>query len=332
LIYDFIVVGGGIAGASISYFLKKYGFSVLILEAKSLGYGGSGAAGAFLNWKLDKDGELASLTNSAIDFSLLLYSKYFPNNIHKTPLNLHINDEIVKSISAIVDTEDILLNLTKDIRVEQIDVKNIERVGEKWIVDKFEGKNIFLTTGAFPSLVEEPYLKIRPIWGQRVDIETSTKLGESHHKNISISPEIRGRVRIGATHHRYILNRDIDYSESEQLVEEAKGVVDFKEAKIVQHYGGARSGSTDYFPILGRVVNSSETVQKFPQIRHGRAYPPEEYIYYKNLYLFTGLGGYGYSLAPYLASKFVENLELGKEMGKSIEPYRFFKRWVKKRK
>ncbi len=243
-----------------------------------------------------------------------------------------MSSDVIKVISGVVDVLEILHKLTIGIRVERFEVKNLNRIAGIWEVGKYRTENLIFTTGAFSIPFIEPYLQTRPIWGERIDIRTSNKIEQSHHRKISISPTIRNTVRIGATHHRGVLEKKIERKDLEKLLQDGQKFVTLKDAKIVKHYGGVRSGSIDYFPIFGRVVNSLQTVKKFPQIRHGRAYPPEEYEYYKNLYIFTGLGGYGFSLAPYLAYIFTRNLETGKEMGRYIEPYRLFQRWIKKRK
>jgi len=188
-----------------------------------------------------------------------------------------------------------------------------------------------LSTGAFPQILKEPYLNIRPVWGERLDIQSSTELLESYHKDISISQTVNGNIRIGATHYRNILKRTPDDVERKNLILEAKTMVDLDDIKIVKTYSGVRSASLDYFPIFGKIVDSKKTILKVPQIKNGRKYSDLEYIYHKNIYLFSGLGGYGFSLAPYLANKFVEKFEKKLPFPKNIEPYRFFTRWVKKK-
>lgn len=194
----------------------------------------------------------------------------------------------------------------------------------------YSTKNIILSTGAFPQIIKEPYLNIRPVWGERLDIESSSNLSESYHKDISISQTVNGKIRIGATHHRDILERVSDEIEKDNLIFEAKKMVLLKNSKIVKSYSGVRSASFDYFPIFGKLVDSEKTIQKFPQIKNGRKYPESEYIFYKNLSIFTGLGGYGFSLAPYLAKIFVDNFENKIQFPNNFEPHRFFSRWVKK--
>jgi tRNA 5-methylaminomethyl-2-thiouridine biosynthesis bifunctional protein len=332
LIYDFLVVGGGIGGASISYFLRKAGYSVAILEKRGLGFGGSGAAGAFIHWKLEKEGDLATLNNLATSFAIQFYEKYFPKHFHKAVSDYHrIDGDILKVISGVVDAKPILHEFTKSTHYFEVNVEELKKISGVWNLGGVEGRKIIFATGAFPFPINEKYIQIRPIWGQRIDVHSPTKNRLIQHNKVSISQNILGMHRIGATHHRNVLHKEISQEESEELLKKALDVIDLEEHVISKTYSGVRSASTDYFPILGKIVNSVETMQKFPQIRNGRAYPHEEYIYYKNIYLFSGFGGHGFTLAPYLSYKFVQNLKSGKEfLDNFIEPHRFFTRWVKR--
>jgi len=329
---DFLVIGGGVAGASISYFLQQRGYCVTLFEQHHLGFGGSGAAGAFLNPKVRKRGELSHLVNSAIQYSTQLYLDYFPKYIHQSTLN-HINsDSTTTRVSgAVVDADGILKSFTDEVDIKFLKVSDIKFLNGSWRVEGIDGKYLILATGAFPLLIDEPYLRIRPVWGERLDIYSDRVLQESYHKDISISQTVNGVIRVGATHFRGVLERESNPKEREELLREANSIVKLTNSKIVKSYSGVRSASFDFFPILGRVVKSKETIEKFPQIRNGRKYNPNEYIFHRNLFLFTGVGGYGFSLAPYLANIFVDRFENGEMMDNNIEPYRFFSRWVKKR-
>lgn len=331
--YDFIVIGGGIAGLSTAYYLSEKNYNTLLIEENYLGFGGSGAAGAFLNPKVDKSGKLAEIVNSAIKFSTDLYSEKFTNNIHKSKLNNILEDgKSLKLHGAVADANDILKSFSKNIDLEFFKVSDIEFLENHqiWRVENLFAKSIIIATGAFGTIFDEPYLNIRPVWGERLDILSSTILEESFHKNISVSQTINGKIRVGATHFREVLNRESLESEKAELLKEAENIVKLKDVKILTSISGVRSASRDYFPIVGKVVDSEKTIEKFPQIQNGRKYDYRQYIYYKNLYFFSGLGGYGFSLAPYLAKKLVANMETGEMFDRDLEPYRFFERWVKR--
>lgn len=47
---DFLVLGGGIIGCSVAYFLSKTGASVTVLERGDTAFGTAGASGGLINW------------------------------------------------------------------------------------------------------------------------------------------------------------------------------------------------------------------------------------------------------------------------------------------
>jgi tRNA 5-methylaminomethyl-2-thiouridine biosynthesis bifunctional protein len=332
LIYDFIVVGGGVAGASISYFLEKGGFSVLLFEKEKLGAGGSGTAGAFLNPKVGKKGPLNDLVNSAMNFSIELYKKEFQNDFYPTPL-LHYgeNDEVTKIENAgIIDPVPVLKKLTERVDIEFREVKEPIFDGEYWSVDEFKGNNLFLTTGAYPNFLKEQSIHIRPVWGQRIDVKIDKILDESRHREVSISRTVKGSVRIGATHHRDVFSRDISEEDSQKILEKASFLSEIEGAEVIKAYGGVRSASIDYFPLIGRVPNTEESLKNYPTVKRGAKVKPTDLSYFPNLFMFSGLGGYGYSLSPYLANSFVKSYKKGEFGDKQVEPYRFLWRQVKR--
>ncbi|OHD86747.1 MAG: hypothetical protein A3I60_00815 [Sulfuricurvum sp. RIFCSPLOWO2_02_FULL_43_45] len=84
--------------------------------------------------------------------------------------------------------------------------------------------------------------------------------------------------------------------------------------------------------MLGRLVESDATLQKYPHMRHGEAIDPSEYIYYPNLTMINGSGGYGFVLAPYLAKRLKEYIVDGVSIDPILSPSRFFPRWAKRKK
>jgi tRNA 5-methylaminomethyl-2-thiouridine biosynthesis bifunctional protein len=82
--------------------------------------------------------------------------------------------------------------------------------------------------------------------------------------------------------------------------------------------------------MLGNLVDAEATLKKFPHIRHGENIDPSEYLYYPNVTMINGSGGYGFVLAPYLAKRLGEWLVERKELNPILSPSRFFPRWAKR--
>ncbi len=330
MFFDSIVIGGGVAGVFTAYNLSKYS-KTLLIEKKHIGAGGSGSAGAFLNPKFGNS-TLSQLINKSMNFSREFYLNNSPEFIHLSKLN-HYEDNGEHFIfdSAVADANEILQLFSKNFQIEYINISknNISHDGDFWQIDKFKTKNLVFTTGALSELTGEPYIKIRPVWGERLDIESDTFLENSFHNEISISQTINGKIRIGATHFRDIIERESSNIEREEFLSKAKNIVELKNAKIVGSTSGVRSASYDFFPVIGRVIDSKKTIQKFPQLIHGRKYNFTDFEYYKNLFIFSGLGGYGFSLAPYFGELLANSILNNKFLDDEVEPHRLFKKYVK---
>ena len=77
--YDFIIIGAGISGCSLAYFLSKNSKNILLVDKNSdVAYGASGAAGAFLSPLLGTDNKFKNLVTKALNFSIDFYKNNFP--------------------------------------------------------------------------------------------------------------------------------------------------------------------------------------------------------------------------------------------------------------
>lgn len=74
LYYDVAVIGGGVIGTSITYFLSKYGFKVLLIEEKNLNSGASGAC---------DEGIILQSKSSGIMLDLVMESAKIYKNLSK---------------------------------------------------------------------------------------------------------------------------------------------------------------------------------------------------------------------------------------------------------
>ncbi len=116
-----------------------------------------------------------------------------------------------------------------------------------------------------------------------------------------------------------------------ELLEKAQKTLLLNNIEIIRDYTGLRSGSNDYLPILGPLIDAEATFQKHPKLREASAVvDPGQYVYYPGLTMINGSGGYGFVLAPYLAEMLSDHLINGRAIDTQLLPERFFTRWIKK--
>ena len=366
MIYDVAIIGAGINGATLAYKLHVKGQRVALFDTKIAG-GGSGAAGAFLSPKFSKAGELKKLINTALDEAFEFYKTTFPQHIEFYPL-LHVAKDEKEAIalrlmkengevpllqnpplkpegeyiytpkSAIVDAEAMCKALASQSDFIEKKVADISFNGELWYIDdQYKAKKIVLATGAYKHLVDEVYLRsaVRGIWGHRIDIKTSTTIPCSIHQYLSISPTREGKSAIGATHnvHFHPENGAIyDYEQGrKELLANASKTLKLEDVEVVKDYVGLRSGSFDYLPFIGELVDSKTTFMRFSKTELKQKPPKyETYSYYKNLYVINGSAGYGFVLAPFLADVLSEAITQEKEIPDFLKAARFFPRYVRR--
>ncbi len=370
--YDIAIIGAGINGCSVAYEFAKEGKKVVVFDMEGIAHGGSGAAGAFISPKFSKSGELKEIIGDAFIYSMSYYEENFPHLITRSAL-LHIaKDELdsqtlraykkesdlellkvsiqrLNSLHTQVrDKESVSVNagVVNAVSVCKAMLKSTDFIKQKvntliydekmWIINEsYSAKNIIIATGAYEGVIEEPYIKLRGVWGHRIDIHTTTQNPDSIHQFVSISPSEDGVLAIGATHnlgyHPQKSTKPYDVEAGrKELLEKALRTLHLENVKVIKDYMGLRSGSFDYMPLLGRVVLSRETLRdKSIRFKVKKA-DYTKYQYYPNLYMINGNGGYGFVLAPYLAKILKEHIINGKIISSRISPARFFARWAKK--
>jgi glycine/D-amino acid oxidase-like deaminating enzyme len=356
MIYDFVVVGAGIAGSSVAHFLKKSGYSVIVVDKSGIAGGASGAAGAFLSPLLGKPNPFKELVNDALIFSTEYYKKHFGEYINQCGVLRVAKDkddekkfeeyepymeheytkEYIKDqlgyyypIGALVDSKGICKSLLQDIEILKYELKSIEHRDDVYSVGNIKAKSIVLATGA-DDILKEPYIQIRPVWGQRIDIKSDTKVKYNIHKNNSISVSHDGTISIGATHHVWQKELPISQEDTDKLIAMSKELIDIDEYEVVSEVGGARACSVDYFPLVGDVVDSSRALEEFAYLKNGTHVQESRLPKHKNIYIINGVGGRGFVLSPYLGKLFVDFIQNGTELPKQIKPLRLFSKWVRK--
>jgi len=370
-LYDVAIVGAGINGCAMAYELTRLGKKVLLLDTEGIAAGGSGAAGAFISPKFSKAGELKELLHEAYLYSAEFYRNNFSHVFTQAPL-IHIakdeaDDGMLQSYKAqtslclietppcysaleetakqresvcldggIVDAKAACVALAKESMFYKHKVKKIHYKDENWVIDEsYCAKDLILATGAYESLLQEPYIKLRGIWGHRIDVKTTTQNSCSLHQYVSISPTQEGVVAIGATHnvHYHPQKNTEPYNIQkgrEELLYKASQTLQLENVEVIKDYTGLRSGSFDYIPILGRVVDSKETLRCCEKKVKVKRPDYKDFHYYPNLYMINGNGGYGFVLAPYLAKILAEHIVAQKEIPSSLQLARFFARWAKR--
>ena len=367
-----IVVGAGINGCSIAYELGCAGENVLVLDMEGVASGGSGAAGAFVSPKFSKAGELKELLHDAFVYSMKFYEKNFPSFFTKAQL-LHIaqdessseilryykknttlklktpSSKVLKTLhptlkdmeyisldAGVVDAKAMCEAMISGLDFKKEKIQSLKYMDEKWLLNgKYHTKNVILATGAYEQILKEPYIKLRGVWGHRIDVKTSTKNPYSIHQFVSISPNKDGVLAIGATHnvhyHPQTVTKPYDMQKGrDELLQKASQTLKLEDVEVIKDYTGLRSGSFDYIPIVGSLVISDTTLAS-KDIRFKTKKPSyESYTYHPNLYMINGNGGYGFVLAPYLAKILKDNILNNKPINNRLTPARFFARWAKK--
>ena len=223
----------------------------------------------------------------------------------------------------------------------QFDVESIEFNGEYWTLSQgdiptqesvnekyINTKNIVLATGYQNTLFDMRYMGVRGTWGSRGDYYSKLKLDVSMHKSISVSANIDGIIKLGATHNKAKNPCMVcDGKPLKSLEEHASQMVDTSDFVLKETFCGMRAGSKDYFPLVGRVIDTTYMLETYPAIVRG-AKPELEYI--DNLYVLNGLGGRGFVFAPLMAEMLAEHIIEHKVLDKRVNPDRLFLKWCRK--
>ncbi|MBN2824234.1 MAG: FAD-dependent oxidoreductase [Campylobacterales bacterium] len=365
-IYDAIVVGAGVAGCSIAYALKQKGLEVLIVDkATSAASGGSGAAGAFVSPKIGKASPLQTLTNEAFAFALTFYKNHFPEHFHQTGViripkdaqdnkkfssyrayNIQnfedmsayeikafgINSEFggfLFNEAGVCDAKELCQSLIEDIKFASIYVDTIKQKSDKWILNnRVASKYLILATGYQDNLIDIRYMGIKGVWGSRGDFKSTLPISKSMHKDLSISKNMHGIIKIGATHKKgERICLDCHNQPLKELLHKASVLIDTSKLELVEVFCGMRSGSKDYLPLVGGVVDVEYMFDNYPKITRGAKVPLKMI---ENLFILNGLGGRGFVFAPLMAQQLAEHIVEGKAIDSRIDPNRLFWKWVRR--
>lgn len=239
--------------------------------------------------------------------------------------------------SGIVDAPKMCRALAAEATFVKEEITSLEYIGGLWQAGSVTARHVVLATGAYIPVIREPYMNVRAIWGHRIDIKTSSSIPYIIHHQVSLAPtDAKGCSAIGATHnvhyHPQLSDEEYDTQQGRaELIAKATGSVRLEDIEVLADYTGLRSGSNDYYPIVGRLVDSARSLQACPELLKGAKNPAETLEYYPDLYMINGSGGYGFVLAPYLAERLAAMITGGSEPDAALAPSRFFYRWAKRR-
>lgn len=363
--YKYIIVGSGISGCSVAYHLLKYSKDILLLEKEdSIAGGASGAAGAFLSPLLGKDNDFKTLITKALIYSTKFYKtnfNFFIDNCGtvRIPKNKEDEDKFLTyieymdfpytktdkgyyfKIGSVVNSIGMCKALVRNPTIKKkfnYKVENIKYNGEFWSINNdLIAEKLIITTGINIEILNQSYINIKALWGRRIDITTSSKLDTNFHKECSVSKSFKildnkYKISIGATHSRDKNGISNIKEQNQLLLKKAQSIIDLNDIEITKEYCGGRACSIDYFPFIGDIIDSTETLKEFPHLKNGTYVNPNRFTRFNNLYILNGVGGRGFVLAPYLANILVEHICNNQNIDNNIKIDRLFIRYVKKNK
>ena len=238
--------------------------------------------------------------------------------------------------AGVCDAPEMCAEILDKLEFKQMDVGSLEWNGKCWILrqaqepvaELVKAKNIILATGYQNDLFNMRYMGVKGTWGSRGDYRSDLHLEVSMHKSISVSANVNGVIKIGATH---VKSKEpcmvCDGEPLKGLFESASQMVDTSDFVLKETFCGMRSGSKDYFPLVGSVIDVPFMLENYPAITRG-AKPKLTHI--DNLYVCNGLGGRGFVFAPLMAELLAECIVDEKEMDSRVNPDRLFLKWCRK--
>ncbi|WP_294956533.1 FAD-binding oxidoreductase [Sulfurovum sp.] len=249
-------------------------------------------------------------------------------------LGIHnAQDSFLFEEAGVCDAPELCNAIVAQISFQQFDVDQLIYENAHWTILNAQGatlstKNIVLSTGYQNTLFDMRYMGVRGTWGSRGDYESELDLKVSMHKSISVSANVKGIIKIGATHVKAKEPCIVCNGKPLQVLEEkAAEIVDTSDFKLKETFCGMRSGSKDYFPLAGKVIDVPYMFESCPAVLRG-AKPPLKHM--KNLYICNGLGGRGFVFAPLMAEWLAEMIVEGKEIDPRVNPDRLFLKWCRK--
>jgi len=231
--------------------------------------------------------------------------------------------------NAVVEAKDICEAMLEGIDIVYEKVQELKFSEGFYCLAGIKAKKIVLCTGAYEAVVDEEYISLRRIYGQRCEVKSSTHMHASLHHEVSVSvTKKNGNISIGASH--YLDEKEVPDDEvgANELIKLAEKSIALEDIEVLNVLTGMRAGSNDYLPLLGPLVDTSRSLALDTSALKGNK--EAKLAMLQNVYIMNGVGGYGFVLAPYLASLLCEHLVENKALPAFLEPKRFYYRYAKK--
>jgi len=349
-VYDFLIVGAGVAGCVLALKLQNLNQKVLLLDKKGVLEGGSGAAGAFLSPKLGKNYPLDNLINHSLKLSIDYFLTNYPECIVKKgvlmlPKKSKGGEEkldeylpFVKTNYKKIDSGTLLKEKIEGLFFEDgaiIDVKrfknkvleNIEFMKGEYGKDELhiESKNVVFCTGCETN---PPYLNITPVYGYRFELAAKKEIPFNINGEFSVSATRgEGSFALGATHYRS--KEEFMVSNGSSLLKKAREMLDF-DFEVIESLSGARATSVDHFPVLGGVVDIERAKKLDNRYLHSKRWDDSKLEFEKGGFVLNGLGARGFVYAPYCVDVLIEYMLCAKPIPRELDATRLLFRHFRK--
>jgi len=266
-------------------------------------------------------------------FNLPNYKKYSPQMLHDLGIKT-VFESFYFPDAGDCDAPDVCRYLLEEIEVMKAEILSIRRENNAWGVltahCSLLANSVVLATGHESDLLDLRYMGIRGTWGTRGDFGSRLDLRVSMHQSLSVGANRNGVIKLGATHEKMV--KEVIPCSDEQalgLKQKASLLVDTSDFELLQSYCGMRAGSKDYFPLVGRVIDTAYMLEQYPDIVRGAKVPLK---HIENLYILNGLGGRGFVFAPLMAKWLAELIVEGRAVDARVDPDRLFLKWARKLK
>jgi glycine/D-amino acid oxidase-like deaminating enzyme len=334
IIKNYNIIGQGLAGSILAYFLLKEGQNVQIFDATDIPSSSKVAAGIYnpvtgkrlvKTWLADEIfpflenfyPQLEQELNAKFFFPMSLFHPFPDNATQKFFKSDHIPEDFFDFCS--LEFENIHRKEIVNSDLGGITMKHAGWVDLKVMLsafrDYFLEKNILIETTFIPKKTEDififcegfngkfnsyfSYLPFNPVKGEIVDIEIQNlDLQEIINQGVFVIPLGDNKFRLGATYKWDVLDFVSTEEGADILMEKYQKLIK-PQMRILSQKAGVRPATKDRRPFLGM----------HPEIN--------------NIGIFNGFGSKGVSLAPFFGKQFVDFLVYQKELNAEVNINRF---------